>query len=166
MCDILHKHPCIYVYVYLYIVYGLYSRDLCFCQRVVVPVWWRHQMETFSALLALRAGNSPVTGEFPSQRSVTRSLDVFFDLRLTKRVSKQSKRQWFETRSRSFWRHCDVVISTFRNDIYTRLHNDVVNLMCESISSSAKILRYAARYYTLNSVRRWHFQMNHLFSWC
>ena len=27
--------------------------------------WWRHQMETFSALLALSAGNSPVTGEFP-----------------------------------------------------------------------------------------------------
>ena len=35
--------------------------------------WWRHQMETFSALLALCAGNSPVTGEFPSQRPVTRS---------------------------------------------------------------------------------------------
>ena len=36
--------------------------------------WWRHQMETFSALLALCAGNSPVTGEFPSQRPVTKSL--------------------------------------------------------------------------------------------
>ena len=44
--------------------------------------WWRHQMETFSALLALCAGNSPVTGEFPAQRPVTRSFDVFFDLRL------------------------------------------------------------------------------------
>ena len=39
--------------------------------------WWRHQMETFSAFLALCAGNSPVTGEFPSQRPVTRSFDVF-----------------------------------------------------------------------------------------
>ena len=29
--------------------------------------WWRHQMETFSALLAFCVGNSPVTGEFPSQ---------------------------------------------------------------------------------------------------
>ena len=38
--------------------------------------WWRHQMETFSALLTLCAGNSPVSCEFPSQRSVTRSLDV------------------------------------------------------------------------------------------
>ena len=40
-------------------------------------VWWRHQMETFSALLALCAGNSPMTGEFPAQRPVTRSFDVF-----------------------------------------------------------------------------------------
>ena len=39
-------------------------------------------METFSALLALCAGNSPVTGEFPAQRPVTRSFDVSFDLRL------------------------------------------------------------------------------------
>ena len=38
--------------------------------------WWRHQMETFSALLALCAGNSPVPGEFPTQRPVTRSFDV------------------------------------------------------------------------------------------
>ena len=30
--------------------------------------WWRHQMETFSALLAICAGNSPVPGEFPTQR--------------------------------------------------------------------------------------------------
>ena len=42
--------------------------------------WWRHQMEIVSALLAICAGNSPVTGEFRSQRPVTRSLDVFLDL--------------------------------------------------------------------------------------
>ena len=45
-------------------------------------------METFSASLALCARNSPVTGEFPSQKPVTRSFDVFFDLRLNKRLSK------------------------------------------------------------------------------
>ena len=39
-------------------------------------------MDTFSALLTLCAGNSPVTGEFPAQRPVTQSFDVFFDLRL------------------------------------------------------------------------------------
>ena len=52
--------------------------------------WWRHQMETFSTLLAICVGNSPVTGEIPGQRPVTRSFDVFFDLRLNKRLSKQS----------------------------------------------------------------------------
>ena len=50
--------------------------------------WWRHQMEAFSAILALCAGNSPVTRDFPSQRPVTRSFDAFFDLRLNKRLSK------------------------------------------------------------------------------
>ena len=69
--------------------------------------WWRHQMETFSALLALCEGNPPVTGGPPSQRPVTRRFDVFFDLRLNKRLSKQSRRRWFETQSRSLWRHCD-----------------------------------------------------------
>ena len=53
--------------------------------------WWRYQMETFSALLALCARNSPVIHQsFPAQRPVTRSFDVFFDLRLNERWSKQS----------------------------------------------------------------------------
>ena len=47
-------------------------------------------METFSVLLALCAGNSPLTGEFPTQRPVTQSFDVFFDLRLNKQLNKQS----------------------------------------------------------------------------
>ena len=71
--------------------------------------WGRHQMEIFSALLAFCAGNSPVTGEFPSQRPVTRSFDVFFDLRLNERLSKQSWCCWFETPSRSLWRNCNVL---------------------------------------------------------
>ena len=48
-------------------------------------------METFSALLAICAGNSTVNGEFPTQRPVTLSLNVFIDLRLNKRLSKQSQ---------------------------------------------------------------------------
>ena len=67
--------------------------------------WWRHQMETFSALLALCVGNSPVTGEFPSQRPVTRSFDIFSDLRLNQRLSKQSWGWWFETPPCALWRH-------------------------------------------------------------
>ena len=72
-----------------------------------VSPWWRHQMEIFSTLLALCAGNSPVTGEFPAQRPVTRSFDVFSDLHPNKRLSKQSSGWWFETPSRSLWRHCN-----------------------------------------------------------
>ena len=69
--------------------------------------WWRHQIETFSALLALFAGNLSVTDEFHARRPVTRSLDVFFDLRLNKRLSKQPRGWWFQTPSCSLWRHCD-----------------------------------------------------------
>ena len=68
---------------------------------------WRHQMETFSALLSLCAGNSPVPGEYPAQRPVTQSFDVFVYLRLNKHVSKQSWGWWFEISSRPLWRHCN-----------------------------------------------------------
>ena len=63
---------------------------------------------SISALLALCAGNSPVTGEFPAQRPVTRGFDVFFDLGMNKRLSKQSWGWWFETPSHPLWRHCNV----------------------------------------------------------
>ena len=65
-------------------------------------------METFSALLAICAGNSPAPGEFPTQRPVTRSFDVYFDKRPNKRLSKQSWGWWFETLSHPFWRHRNV----------------------------------------------------------
>ena len=64
-------------------------------------------METFSALLALCEGNSPVTDGFPSQKPVTPSFEIFIDLRLSKRLSKQSKCRWFEMPLRSLWRHCN-----------------------------------------------------------
>ena len=56
----------------------------------------------------LCAGNSPVTGELPTQRPATRSFDVFFELRLNQQLSKQWRRRWFETPSRSLWRHCNL----------------------------------------------------------
>ena len=43
-------------------------------------------METFSALLVICAGTSPVPGDFPAQRPVTRGFDDFFDLHLNKRL--------------------------------------------------------------------------------
>ena len=73
-------------------------------------IWWCHQMETFTALLALCARNSPVTGEFSVQRPVTRGLGVSFDLRLNKRLRKHLPGWWFETPSRPLWRHCNAIV--------------------------------------------------------
>ena len=64
------------------------SGPLCVCGWVVV-------------------GGPPVTGGSPSQQPVPRSLEVFFDLRLNKLLSKQSRRRWHETPSRSLWRQCN-----------------------------------------------------------
>ena len=64
---------------------------------------WKH----FARLLATCTGNSPVTGEFPAQRPMTRSFDVFFYLCLNIRLSKQSWGWWFETPSCPLWRHCN-----------------------------------------------------------
>ena len=82
--------------------------------------WWRHQMETFSALLAICSGNSPVPGEFPAQMPVTRSFDVFFDLRMSKPSSKQSWGWWFEMLSRPLWRHRNAA-SCFQCACITRV---------------------------------------------
>ena len=49
------------------------------------------------------------SGEFPTQMPVTRSFDVFFDLRLNKRLSKQPWGWWFEMPSWSLWRQCNVL---------------------------------------------------------
>ena len=82
--------------------------------------WWRHQMETFSALLALCARNSPVTGEFPSQRLVTRCFDVFFVLRL-------NKQSW----GLCLWRH--------------RAHYDVIVMISLTYKSSHSYFYIALR---------------------
>ena len=59
-----------------------YSYVMVSFSQNTYSTWWRHQMETFSTLLAFCVGNSPVTREFPLQSPVAQSFDVFFDLRL------------------------------------------------------------------------------------
>ena len=69
--------------------------------------WWRHRMETFSALLALCVGNSSVTGEFPSQRPVPPSIP--------------------------FWRHGDawsIITSKRGPQITTHFRHDQQDLTC------------------------------------
>ena len=77
----------------------------------------RHIMMTSSKGNTFR-GTGPLCGEFtghwlipPSNKPVTQSSFVFlFDLRLNKRLSKQSGRRLFETPSRSLWRHYNVYL--------------------------------------------------------
>ena len=70
--------------------------------------WWRHQMGTFSALLAICAGNSPSPRWIPRTKASDAELWCFFsDLRLNKRLSKQPWGWWFGTLSRPLWRHCN-----------------------------------------------------------
>ena len=96
-----------HVWVLQYILPSWHKCAIIFC--ATISSWWRHQMETFSALVAFCAGNSPVPGEFSAQRPVTRSFNVFFDLNLNKQLSKQSWGWWFETPSGSLWRQCNVI---------------------------------------------------------
>ena len=118
-------------------------------RRILIPLWRRHQMETFSALLTLCAGNSPVTGEFPSQRIVTQSFDVFFGLRLKKRLSKQSRGWWFETPSRyyvtvmfafgifpSIRNRPHSVFHIYRN-IFSQRHHIFSRPICRHMNSNA-----------------------------
>ena len=117
--------------------------------------WWRNQMETFSVLLAFCAGNSPVTGEFPTQRPVTRSFDVFFDLCLNKWLNKQSWGWWFGTPSCSLRLHCNVLTASrqlppFREGSYSRYStqqnhivespNNISGLVQERRNSIADVL--------------------------
>ena len=74
-------------------------------------------MKTFFALLAFCAENSPISGEFPAQRPVTRHFDVFFDLHLNKWFSKPSSRRWFETTSRPLWCHCNDASVMWHKDL-------------------------------------------------
>ena len=88
---------------------------LCHMAMGFSAAWWRHQMETFSALLAICAGNSPVSVELSAQRPVTRIFDVFFDLRLNKRLSQQSWGWRFETLPRPLWRHSNENFLSYRH---------------------------------------------------
>ena len=113
--------------------------------------WWRHQMETFSALLAICAGNSPVPGEFPTQRPVTRSFDVYFDLRPNKWLSKQSWGWWFETLSCSLWRHRNGMSQNERRNFALCCY-DVVMKWLYYISSWCIHVVYLPTYFGVTSL--------------
>ena len=81
--------------------------------RTILKSWWHHQLESFSVLLALCEGNPLVTGGFPSQRPVTRSFDIFFDLHLNKWLSKQLRCWWSQMPLCSLWHHCNDCMESY-----------------------------------------------------
>ena len=85
-------------------------------------------METFSALLALCEGKSPVTGEIPSQRPVARSFDVFFDLRLKVNTRKAGDLK----RHRAFY---DVIVISFRCNFIVSCSNSKLNSKVRRVAS-------------------------------
>ena len=99
-------------------------------------------METFSLLLAISVGNSPLTGEFPAQRLVTRSFDVFFDLRPNKRLSKQSLGWWLR-RHRTHY-DVTVILSNTRHS-------------CGNTNNNMAEKNYATLYYYLSQSGTNHF---------
>ena len=85
----------------------------------------------------------PVTGhlcgeftgpcEFPAQRPVTRSFDVFFDLRPNKWLSKQWWGWWFETLSSPLWRHCNVIPVSSENSCIYKIETGSQEITVESL---------------------------------
>ena len=101
---------------------------------LIIHTWWRHQMETFSALLVRCEGNPPVTGGFLSQRPVTRSFDISFE-------------PWwgwlFETPSCPLWRRCNVWLLPIGN------HESKLWLMSETYQKNNRLEWPLARRQTL-----------------
>ena len=139
--------------------------------------WWRHQKKTFSALLALCAENSPITGEFPSQMPVTQSFDVFFDLRLNKRLSKQSRSWLFETPSCPLWHHCNELENCV-SPVTTGSDKDLLGVLKQTIPQygnsclhprkmrdyeswmSSHYLDHCWFHWTVRSNHQWNFDRN------
>ena len=81
--------------------------------------------------------NGHLCGEFtdprsPSQRPVTPSFDVFFDLRPNKRLSKQLWGWWFETLSSPLWRHCNDLSVHNTRDI-SKLKNGCCFILMKNV---------------------------------
>ena len=107
-------------------VFRYFKHESCPTRSYYTQQCWEFMMTSSNGnifpLLALCQGNSPLNREFPSQRPVMWSCDVFFDLGLYKRMNKHLRRPWFETPSHHVWCHCIVLILFF--DLITAFRVD------------------------------------------
>ena len=118
--------------------------DISWCQAISLTIlnvhlsWKLHMMTSSNGNIFRVTGHLcrefTGPGEFPAQRQVTRSFDVFFDLCLNKRLSKQSWGWWSETLSCPLWRHCNASkVSTnqcvlCRNETFVRRYKCVTQI--------------------------------------
>ena len=108
-------HIILNTFIYNYVVYSL-TMYIILCVHISSGVVFAFYMMTSSNGNIFRVtghlcGEFTGPGEFPAQWPVTQSFDVFFDLRLNKRLSKQSWGWWFETLSWSLWHQCNELVS-------------------------------------------------------
>ena len=83
-------------------------------------------------------------GEFPTQRSVTRSFDVYVDLRLNIRLSKQPWGWWFDTPSCPLWCQCNVYESVVNDQLlefFSRLFNDLIGAYRKGYSCQSLVVK-------------------------
>ena len=106
----LSKHPSRIWQIHNINLLELQQNKTFFVQPLSKPnddvIKWKHFLLYWPFVRGIN--RSPVTGEFPAQRPMTRTFDAFFDLRLNKRLDKQSWSWWFETPSHPLWRHCNA----------------------------------------------------------
>ena len=77
--------------------YSINYKQFCFNGEEFLKTMMTSSNGNFFRVTGLLCGEFTGHREFPSQRSVAQSFDIFFDLRLSKRLYKQSERLWFET---------------------------------------------------------------------
>ena len=97
-------------------------------------------------------GNSPVTDGFPSQRLVTRSFDVFFDVNMDKRSNKQSIPRKFETPRCSLWRRCNVNPNVVWSKV--RISHWSFNSFCVTLWTHVTLLAAALCYSIIYQVTK------------
>ena len=99
-----------------------------------------------SALLSLCAGNPPVTGDFLAQRPMTRSFDIFFDLRLNKRLTKQTWGGWFEMSTHPLWRHCNARGRKYYGGDWWCYNGAWLYVACWPIHTHSTLVRFVDKY--------------------
>ena len=108
------------------------------------------------------------TGEFPSQSPVTRIFDVFFDLRLSKLLSKQSWCRWFDTPSRWLWHQCNdpshyaIIWSSYHIILSVMAYQPIMLLLTMHIAHIYSLKSYQSHHHSIQlsfhkSIASWHF---------